>query len=77
MLGLCFTRAFPPVVVSEGFCLVVQGLLIVGASLVAEHGHLSLQASVVVVHGLSCPAACGIFADLGLNPYSLHWQTDS
>ena len=62
---------------SEGFCLVVQGLLIVGASLDAEHGLLSLQASVVVVHGLSCPAACGIFPDQGLNPYSLHWQTDS
>ena len=29
--------------------------------------------SVVVVHGLSCPAACGIFLDQGLNLCPLHW----
>ena len=33
--------------------------------------------SVVVAHGLSCPVACGIFPDQGLNPCSLHWQVDS
>ena len=33
--------------------------------------------SVVVVHGLSCSAACGIFLDQGPNPRSLHWQADS
>ena len=35
-------------------------------------------ASVVVVHGLSCSVACGIFLDQGLNlcPH-LHWQVDS
>ena len=33
--------------------------------------------SVVVAHGLSCSAACGIFPDQGLNPFSLHWQADS
>ena len=33
--------------------------------------------SVVVVHGLSCSAACGIFPDQGLNPCPLHWQADS
>ena len=33
--------------------------------------------SVVVVHGLSCSAACGIFPDWGLNPCPLHWQADS
>ena len=32
--------------------------------------------SVVVVHGLSCSAACGIFWDQGLNPCSPYWQTD-
>ena len=30
-----------------------------------------------VVYGLSCPAACGIFPDQGLNPCLLHWQGDS
>ena len=33
--------------------------------------------SVVVLHGLSCSAACGIFPDQGSNPCSLHWQADS
>ena len=33
--------------------------------------------SVVVAHRLSCSAACGIFADQGCNPCSLHWQADS
>ena len=27
--------------------------------------------------GLSCPAACGILPDQGLNPCSLHWQAES
>ena len=33
--------------------------------------------SVVVAHGLSCSAACGIFPDQGTNPCPLHWQADS
>ena len=33
--------------------------------------------SVVVAHGLSCSATCGIFPDQGLNPRPLHWQADS
>ena len=33
--------------------------------------------SVIVAHGLSCSAACGIFADQGSNPCPLHWQADS
>ena len=33
--------------------------------------------SVVVAHGLSCSAACGIFPDQGSNPCPLHWQADS
>ena len=33
--------------------------------------------SVVVAHGLSCSAACGIFPDQGPNPCPLHWQADS
>ena len=37
----------------------------------------TVQASVVVVHGLICPPACGIFLDQGLNPCPLHWQLDS
>ena len=33
--------------------------------------------SVVVAHGPSCSAACGIVPDQGLNLCPLHWQADS
>ena len=33
--------------------------------------------SVVVAHGPSRSAACGIFPDQGSNPCALHWQADS
>ena len=33
--------------------------------------------SVIVAHGPSRSAACGIFPDQGSNPRSLHWQADS
>ena len=33
--------------------------------------------SVIVAHGLSCSAACGIFPAQGSNPCPLHWQADS
>ena len=33
--------------------------------------------SVVVAHGPSCSAPCGIFPDQGSNPCPLHWQADS
>ena len=38
---------------------------------------LDAWASVVVAHGLSCPMACGIFPDQGLNPYPLHYKAES
>ena len=38
---------------------------------------LQSAGSVVVVHGLSCSAACGIFPEQGSNPCPLHWQADS
>ena len=36
-----------------------------------------MGASVVVAHGLSCPAIGGLFMDQGSNPCLLHWQADS
>ena len=33
--------------------------------------------SVIVAHGPSCSAACGIFPDQGSYPCPLHWQADS
>ena len=47
--------------------VVLHRLLIEVASLIAKQGFCSTGA-VVVVHRLSCPAACGIFPDQGSNP---------
>ena len=62
--------------------LVVHGLLIALASLVAEHGlethrlqQLQHEGS-AVVHWLSCSTACGIFPNEGSNTCPLHWQMD-
>ena len=57
--------------------VVLCGLLIAETSLVTERGLYGMGTSVVVVHGLSCPVACGIFPDQGSNPCLLHWQADS
>ena len=35
------------------------------------------QAQIVVVQGLSCSMACGIFLDQELNTHLLHWQANS
>ena len=72
-----------------GLSLVLaRGLLIAVASPV-EHGlwgvwasvfvapRLQSTDSVVVAHGLSCSAACGISLDQGPNSCLLHWQMDS
>ena len=62
--------------VGKSYSLVVMRRLIYVISPVAEHGFQSLS-SRVVVHGLSCPTACGVFLDQGSNPCPLHWQMDS
>ena len=60
-----------------GYSLVaVHGLLMVVASLVAEHGLWS-TGSVVTAIGLSCSLACGISPNQGWNLCLLHWQVDS
>ena len=63
------------VVASEGSSA-VRRLLIAVASLVWSTGSRR-TGSVVVVHRLSRPMACGIFPDQGLNPCPLHWQADA
>ena len=76
------------VAVSRAYSLVVvRGLLIVVPPLVAEHDlwacglssccSKALKCSIVAAPRLSCPTACEIFPDQGLNPYLLHWQLDS
>ena len=71
MLGLHCCMGFSLVALSG-----VHGFFIAVASLV-EHGLQGAQASVVVAHGLSCPAARGIFPHQGSNPRPQHWQEDS
>ena len=59
-------------VAGYGLSLVeVLGLLIAGASLVAEHGLQGLRASVAAVHKLSRSVECGIFVpSQGIEPMS-------
>ena len=65
------------VAASRGYFLVaMHKILIAVASLVAEHRLLGARASVAEAHELSCPMACGIFPDQGLNLGPLHWQED-
>ena len=45
-------------------------------SVIAAH-ELQSMGSVVVGHGSSCSVATGILWDQELNPWPLHWQTDS
>ena len=77
-------RAFSSCVKQGLLFIEVHGLVVAVASLVVEQGLLLLwgrgsrrEGSVVVAHGLSCSAACGIFPDQGSNPCLLHWQVDS
>ena len=56
---------------------VVRVLLMATAPFIAEHRLCSAWASVVVAHGLSCPAACEIFRDQRSNRCRLQQQADS
>ena len=63
-LGLCCcTRAFSSCG-EWGLLFVAVRVLL----LLQSMGSRSAGSSVVVVHGFSCSAACGIFLDQGLNP---------
>ena len=76
-LGLrCSARASSSCGERRLLFIAVCGLLIAVASLVMEHGLWS-AGSVVVAHGLSCSAACGILPDQGSNRCPQHWQADS
>ena len=58
------------------FLVVVHGLLI-AVFPCWDAQALYMWASPVVVHGISCSMACGLFLDQGLNLHPLHWQLDS
>ena len=65
------------VAASRGYSLVAAGRPHSGDSFCWGTWALGHVISVVVVHGLSCSLACGIFPDQGANPCALHWQEDS
>ena len=72
MLGLRFcSRAFSSCGKWGPLFIAVRGPLLL-RSTGSRHAR-----SVVVAHGPSRSAACGIFPDQGLNPCPLHWQADS
>ena len=77
VLGLRFcARAFSGCGKQGPLFIAVRGPLTIAASLVGSTGSRRAD-SVVVAHGPSCSAACGIFPDQGLIPCPLHWQADS
>ena len=77
MLGLRFcARAFSSCGKRGPLFITMRGLLISRPLLLRSIGSRR-AGSVVVAHGCSCSAACGIFPDQGSNPCPLHWQADS
>ena len=77
MVGLCCcAQAFSSCSEQGLFFVTLSRFLIAVASHVVSTEASTVAAcrlwsagSVVVVHGLSCPAACGIFPDQGWNPH--------
>ena len=72
VLGLRFcARAFPSCGKRGPLLIAVRGPLLLRSTGSRRAG------SVIVAHGPSCSAACGILPDQGSNPCPLHWQADS
>ena len=90
MLGLCCCLSFSLVAVSGGYSSLQcvgfsmqwlpffqrMGSRVLGLEQLQFPGLWS-TGLIVVVHGLSCSVACGIFPDQGSNPCLLHWQVGS
>ena len=78
VLGLRFcARAFSLVVASGGHSSSRCAGLSLSWPLPLRSTGSRRTGSVVVAHGLSCSAACGIFPDQGSNPCPPPWQADS
>ena len=80
-LWLCWVfvsvRGLSPVAASGGHSSSRCGGLSLSRPLSLRSTGSRRAGSVVVAHGSSCSAACGIFPDQGSNPCPLHWQADS
>ena len=70
-------RGFSPVATSEGHSSLRCAGRSLSRPLLLRSTGFRRAGSVVVAHGPSCSAACGIFPDQGSNPCPLHWQADS
>ena len=77
MLGLRFVRGLSLVMASGGHSSSRCAGLSLSWPLPLRGTGSRRAGSVVVAHGPSCSAACGIFPDQGTNPCLLHWQADS
>ena len=70
-------RGLSPVAASRGHSSSQCAGLSLSQPLLLRSTGFRRAGSVVVAHGPSCSAACGILPDQGLNPCPLHWQVDS
>ena len=70
-------RGLSPVVASGGHSSSRCAGLSLSRPLLLRSTGSRRAGSVVVAHGPSCSAACGIFPDRGSNPCPLHWQAGS
>ena len=77
MLGLVSVWGLSLVVASGGHSSSRCAGLSLSRPLLLQSTGSRRASSVVVAHGPSCSAACGIFPDQGSNPCPLHWQADS
>ena len=77
MLGLRFCARLSLVAASGGHSSSWCAGLSLSWPLLLRSTGSRCAGSVVVAHGPSCSAACGIFPDQGSNPCPLHWQADS
>ena len=78
VLGLCFcARAFSSCGKRGPLFIAVHAGLSLSRPLLLRSTGSRRAGSVIVAHGPSYSAACGIFPDQGSNPCPLHWQADS
>ena len=70
-------RGLSPVAASGGHSSSRRAGLSLSQPLLLRSRGSRRSGSVVVAHGPSCSAACGIVPDQGSNPCPLHWQADS
>ena len=76
-MALVSVRGLSPVVASGGHSSSRHAGLSLSRPLLLRSTGSRRAGSVIVAHGPSCSAACGILPDQGSNPCPLHWQADS